>query len=306
MRRVTVALLAAGGILVAVAVAYALFGFILASSDVAAYTSDSTVVADLDFDAALANAEAAGYEVERPDSSGFHPEGIDALDRELGSDYEAFRVVFYYGPGFGAEPNDGATAGRMEAVLYTDEGKAEVEFFREDPRGPFSAADLPPDDWMTERLVLLFEVDDARAREYVADVQASVEDDERLVPGVTVTEPVDFHAVYDEFAGRADEVTTTESDGQGWHERRYHADGERFGGLDLVLARAEITHEDGGHTYVVNLDRGGGVALTVLADGGEEIPETEYRAVFHEMFDEMGLPPQAVERLTFEYDPSVW
>ena len=40
---------------------------------------------------------------------------------------------------------------------------------------------------------------------------------------------------------------------------------------------------------------------------GEKIPEEEYRAVFKEMFENMGLPQEAVDRIEFFYSSSlIW
>ncbi|MDD4332242.1 MAG: hypothetical protein PHD26_08335 [Methanosarcinaceae archaeon] len=39
---------------------------------------------------------------------------------------------------------------------------------------------------------------------------------------------------------------------------------------------------------------------------GKEIPEKEYRAVFREMFEALGLPAEKVEEVKLEYSPSVW
>ncbi len=38
---------------------------------------------------------------------------------------------------------------------------------------------------------------------------------------------------------------------------------------------------------------------------GEKIPEEEYRAVFREMFENMGLPREAVDRFEFSYSTSL-
>jgi len=42
------------------------------------------------------------------------------------------------------------------------------------------------------------------------------------------------------------------------------------------------------------------------ASAGKKIPEEEYRAVFKEMFEKLGLPAKKVDELEFEYNPSVW
>jgi len=54
--------------------------------------------------------------------------------------------------------------------------------------------------------------------------------------------------------------------------------------------------------YIVELDASGKVRLEIVmppGSSGETIPEDEYRAVFREMFEEMGLSPEAVGSFEF-------
>lgn len=39
---------------------------------------------------------------------------------------------------------------------------------------------------------------------------------------------------------------------------------------------------------------------------GQKIPEDEYRSIFKEIFENLGLPPEKVDDMEFEYIPSVW
>ena len=279
---------------------YALFGLVLVGSDVASYASEGVVVAELEYDEVLANADAAGYAVERVGSSGFHPQGIDELDAELGPEYEVFRMIFEY-----------SDESRMWATIYAAEGVTEVRFFVDDLRGPFTAEHLPPDDWVIERFVLAFDVDETTAENYLDALKKDIRTTDPSTPGastptVTVGESVDFSTVHDEFTNRATNVTTSETDGSGWHERRYYVEDTRIGGVDFVVERATIEHRADGHTFIVHVDRLGGVNAGAESHPSRIFEEDEVRAVVREMFVDIGIPPDTVDRLEFEYRGSVW
>lgn len=289
-------------LVVAVLAAYAAFGLLLVVTDVASYTSEGATVSDLDYDAVLDRAGAAGYEVERVDSSGFHPDGIEDLDEDLGPDYEVFRVVFIH------------EDGELWATFYADEGIAEVSVFVDSSHrtGSVTADDLPPDAWLLERFTVLFEMDDATAASYVEALEADLDASEPSDPGagtpsVTVDEPVTFQATYEEFTSQATRVETMSVPGEGWHERAYYDDDDqRLGRLEFVLGRATITHEVAGRTYRLHVDRHGGVRAEATAPVYRSLEEDEVREAFRGMFEELGIPPETVDHLQFEYRGSVW
>ena len=39
---------------------------------------------------------------------------------------------------------------------------------------------------------------------------------------------------------------------------------------------------------------------------GKEIPEEEYRTVFREMFENVGLPAKKLDEIELNYTPSIW
>lgn len=160
LKRVSVTAAAASGISIA-----GCLGII--SSDRARYFSASTIsVDDFDYDATKATAETAGYTVDGPyygtlkeTSVGFHPDGIDELDAQFGTDYRVDHVVFHY-----------SSTTRVTAGFRED---SDTELHLRDERAwmgpdPFLPEYLPDEDWLIERLTLLFDIESERAREYVA------------------------------------------------------------------------------------------------------------------------------------------
>ncbi|WP_418285012.1 hypothetical protein [Halorubrum sp. DTA46] len=288
------------GVVIVGVAAYAVFAGVLIGSDVASYSSDGVTVSDLEYEDTLDRAAAAGYAVERVGSSGFHPEGIDELDAELGPEYEAFRVVF-----------DHSETKRLWATFYAAEGVTVVTFFADDNRGEFTVDDLPPDEWIVDRLTLLFEMDEATAESYVEEVKEDVRTGDPSEPGastpsIRVEEPVDFRSVYDELPTRATTVNESSSPGSGWHVREYYAADEKLGSIEFVLSRATVTHEADGYTYRVHLDYHGGVEVDAQTRAYRSFEEEDVRAVFRQMFEEMGIPPETVDHLQLEYRGSVW
>lgn len=287
LRAVAVVVLA---LAVVVAAGYAVFAFVLVSSDTSSYTANTTV--DYEFDEVLANAEERGFQVQIEDSSGFHPEGVERLDAELGPNYEINRVVFYHA--------DGA---RIEANVFADEGKTELVLFGPDFE-PLSPDELP-EDWMVERIQLLFGVDEPTAREYVDEMRAEMTDGDVPIPRTAATERLQFQQLYAEFDG-VDRTTRTSGNGQGWIEYHYAVDAAPVGELHFVAERATLTDREGRYSYILNVDRIDGVGVTVHGPAGQELTDAELRDRVRDRFVAVGLPAEAVDDLTFEYDGSVW
>ena len=300
MNRVRLVVVAVVGTVVAVAAGYALFAGVLIGADVASYTSDGVTVSDLAYEDALAGADAAGYDVERVGSSGFHPAGINELDADLGPDYEAFRVTF-----------DHSASTRLSATFYAEEGLTVVTLFADDAGADLTVEDLPPEEWLLDRLTLLFEMDDATAAAYVDKFETAVSTGDPTEPGastpsVEVDEPVAFRTAYDDLTTRATAVDATATPGSGWHERVYRAGDERLGSAEFVLSRAIVTHEVDGYTYRVHVDYHGGVAVDAQTRASREFEADAVRAAFREIFEAMGIPPKTADHVQFSYRGSVW
>lgn len=300
MKRHQLILLAIGGIVVAILGAYALFALVLIGSDVASYSSDGVTVSNLEFEDVLAKAEAAGYTVERVESSGFRPEGIDELDAELGSGYEVFRIIF-----------DHTDDSRIWATVDADEGVTTVTFFADDVGGPFTVEHLPPDDWVIDRFTLLFEMDEATSSDHLDALKADIRAQDPSTPGantptLVIDEPFAFQAVYADVTNRASEVRLDSTPGTGWHERRYIHNGSQIGGIDFVLPRATVTHQADRHTFQVHVDAHGGVSVGAETRAWRTLEEETVKTEIREMFVEMGIPPATIDHLHLEYQGSVW
>jgi hypothetical protein len=92
-------------------------------------------------------------------------------------------------------------------------------------------------------------------------------------------------------------------------EEVFLKNGNRLGSVRCFVPEAEVVNYDKENKYIVELDASGKVRLEIIMPPGsrETIPEEEYRAVFREMFEEMGLSPEAVDSFEFFASSSrVW
>ncbi|WP_435118520.1 hypothetical protein [Halolamina sp. C58] len=265
----------------------------------ASYSTLGDSVSDLDYDAALDRARSAGYAVESPfyvnarNRIGL-PLDVPALADRFGEGARAVLVRFHYsGTRFLEADFTGVTAPRLVAV---DEELGVEQ--------PFRPVNLPPADWLRERIELLFPDADADALAAELGAEASRTEDPFVTVGVDA-DP-DFAGTHTAFADRATATTASETQGDGWVDLAFAAEGTEFGSFAIVVPSARISTTDAGHEYEIKLDHAGGFRLQVTLPAGEELPEAEYRGVFREMFAAVGLPADRVAGYEFEYSPSVW
>ena len=178
---------------------------------------------------------------------------------------------------------------RLTATVFADEGKTELVFWGAnfEPVDP----DSLPEAWTVERITRTLGVNEATARGYVDEMRAALTDDVRVAQ-TYADERLQFAAVYDEFSALGSPEVQTPSDGQGWVEYHYAIDGEVVGELAFVVGRATLTDRGGRYTHVLNVDRTGGVGVTVTGPPGKELPDARLRESVRERFAEVGIPPR--------------
>lgn len=284
---------------VAAAAITALAGCGLGPGADAAYYHATGPALDVDYDAVVDAARDADYSVDGPyyvgtkePSVGFHPTGIAELDDLLGPDYRVFGVTVYYTQQVFLECWFSSTP---TVSLFDDRLVGEA----------FDVTSFPPEAWLVRNLTLAFEMEPSRAREYVGSLEAAVADGTDS-PSVEVTESPTFPRTYESLSDQATSSTASDSYGDGWYELTLVRESERLAAIDFVVQSTKVVHRQGEHVYTLKLDRLGGFNLTIELPPQERIPEEEYRAVFREMFTTVGLPPEVVDDLTFEYTPTVW
>ncbi|WP_178917184.1 hypothetical protein [Natronomonas gomsonensis] len=284
--------------LTATGLTVALAGCSILGADHATYWSDSGQL-DVDYDGVMAAAREAGYEVEEPyyvndtETRGVHPDGLTDLDERFGPDYRVFGFSRYH------------TETVFLEVSLTGEQPSMGLF---DDRGAFEGIpvdSVPPEAWLIEQFTLVFDVFETDAREYAAALREQAAEGTDT-PRVEVSEPLDFPGFYGAVESERTDVLGSETGGDGWYNETSLRDGQRFATVAFIVQSMAVIHHDGSRRYRLKLDRLGGFNLEVRLPVGEEIPEEEYRGVFRQLFEDVGLPPETVDDLTFEYSPSVW
>lgn len=269
-------------------------------SDAAYYWSDPGQVGsgDADYEAVDSNARETGYTVEEPyyvngrEPGGIHPEGIGHLDEWLGPDYRVYGFGFYHSPPVLLSVG---LAGGTTLAVYDDRTVMD----------DFPVESFPSEEWLVERIRLSFDVGEETAATYAADLREQVVEGTQT-PRIDVSEPVTFPAVYAHFEDERTDAIGSETSGDGWYAETSLRDEDRFAEVDFVVQSLAVVHRDGNREYRLKLDRLGGFNLRIELPAGEEIPETEYREVFREMFEDVGLDPEHVDGMEFEYTSSIW
>jgi len=289
--RLRIVAIVAVAIVVLVAASYAVFALVLGAFDQSTYTANAT--ADYDYDGVLDGAREVGYDVRTVDSSGFHPDGVTELDAELGPDYEVVGVTYYHDGGI-----------RLEFDVFAEDELTQLAVYG--PAYEPVSADELPEAWLVQRITLALGVDEATARRYVDEMRAATTDDDLPIPETDADERLQFAAVYDELDGYGTPETRTWDDGQGGLVYNFTSDGEAVGHLTFIVGRAELTDRENRHRYVFNVDRVGGIGVTVHGPAGGEVPEAELRERIRDRFVAIGIPGDAADDLEFAYDGSVW
>ncbi|RAW46247.1 hypothetical protein DQW50_05630 [Halorubrum sp. 48-1-W] len=279
------------------AVTVSLAGCSSSGADHASYWSESRQL-DIDYDAVLTAARDTGYTVDEPyyvgtkDARGVHPAGVADFDDRFGPEYRVFGFTFFPAEYVFVE------------VWLTDETPTVTLI---DDRGfdEFPVESVPPEAWLIDRLTLAFDISETTARDHVADLREQVAEGTSN-PSIDVDASVSFPRVYEAIETERTDASGSETGGDGWYKETSYRDGTRYATVDIIVQSAEIKHEDGDRTYTIELDRLGGLYVTIGLPVGEEIPEDEYRQVLRDMFEDVGLPTEVVDDLTFEYAGSIW
>jgi hypothetical protein len=290
---------------VLVAFLYASFAFILVSSDHASYhTEVGQNLGQIDHEEIIQRAKDAGYYVHGPfyvnvrakEATGIYPEDMPYMQEHLGDEFLLDHATYY--------DNEETV---MEIMFLADD-RATVMFFnhsRPDPYiSPFEVKHLPQDSWIIERLMVAFGFDRQQAGYELEELKSSI--DEGKQAKMEISHSVLPDAIYKDL-----EIMSTNSEfsltyGEGNTMLYFYADGLLAGRMSFMVPNQRIIHKIDDVEYTIKADRLGGVDLEIILPVGEQVPEERYRTVFREMFKNIGLAEEDVDKFSFQYSPSVW
>lgn len=288
------------------------------------YYSEEVDIGSFDYNSVLTKAEKAGYEVEGSwpwpgNFSGFEPGDVPELRESFGSDALVQDIRLNYNENselmvFVCE--NGTEAGIGTCVAISN-------FSHSDPHSPLQLSEFPEDSWMLEKLGLLFGPDEKTPEKYLESLKKAAQN-QTWDAEIQVNESPDFPAVYAYLTENSDDSDSSYNSGLGFYgcprivsdtKEVFLKDGNQVGSVRYFVPEARVvTYDKGnryiGNRYIVELDSSGRVRLEIImhvGSSGESIPEEEYRAIFREMFEELGLSPEAVDSFEFFASSSrVW
>lgn len=274
------------------------------------YYSEAVNVGPIDYNDELAKAEEAGYTVKGSwpwpgnYNSGFGPWEVEEVREKFGNATVVKEVRLYY------DSNS-----ELVVCKYGEQPETYLVFINtthQDLNSSLKPSEYPEEEWMLEMIGLLFDLDEATSQFYLTELKTAAQNQTWDVK-IQVNESLDFPSVYEYLqknstSSRPDvtAVLTKGSDA----EEIFLKNKSRLGYIKYFIPTAEVETFDNGNRYKLELRASGDVKLEVImprGSSGETIPEEEYRAVFREMFNNMGLPPEAVDRFEFFYSSSlIW
>jgi hypothetical protein len=271
------------------------------------YYSEAVNVGPVDYNAELAKAEEAGYTIRGswpwPGDyySGFEPGEVAEVKDKFGNATVVQEVRLYY------DSNS-----ELVVCKYDRQPETYLAFTNTahlDLNSPLAPSEYPEEEWTLEMLGLLFDLDEATSRLYLTELKAAAQNqtwDVRL----QVNESLDFPSVYgylkENSINSRPDVTAVLAQGSD-AEEIFIRNESKLGYIKYFIPTAEVETFENKNKYKLELRASGDVKLEILmpiGSSGETIPEEEYRAVFREMFENMGLTPEAIDRFEFFYSTS--
>ncbi|HII80077.1 MAG TPA: hypothetical protein HA261_06735 [Methanosarcina sp.] len=277
------------------------------------YYSEKVDIGSLDYSSVLTKAEKASYEVEGSwpwpgNFSGFEPGDVPEVRERFGSAALAQNIRLNYNEN--SELMVFICENEFESEAGTGTYVAISNFSHSDLESPLQLSEFPDDSWMLEKFGLLFGLDEKASEKYLEALKKAAQN-QTWDAEIQVNESPDFPAVYAYLMKNSDELGYGSSLGiNAYPTEIFLKDGNRMGSVTYLVPEARVVTHDNGNRYIVELDASGKVRLEIImppGSSGETISEEEYRAVFREMFGELGLSPEAVDSFEFFHSSSrIW
>lgn len=286
------------------------------------YYSEEVDIGSFDYNSVLTKAEKAGYEVEGSwpwpgNFSGFEPGDVPGIRENFGNAVFVQDIRLNYNENCELMVftcKDGSEDGTGTCIAVSN-------FSHSDPESPLQLSEFPDDSWMLEKLGLLFDLDEKASEKYLEALKKAAQN-QAWNAEIQVNESPDFLTVYAYLTESSDDSSYKSGLGFYGHPRIgsdtkevFLKNGNQVGSVRYFVPEARVvTYDKGnryiGNRYIVELGASGKVRLEIImhvGSSGETIPEEEYRAFFREMFEELGLSPEAVDSFEFFVSSSrVW
>lgn len=247
---------------------------------------------------AVSSAKGAGYDYSVNNGpGGVNPGLIEGLDPRLGSDFRVNSMDLYY------------SNSSWFSISFLNNGDSTFSFWNEDPLAKYRPEDLPKREWVVNKFKIIYGMNEKEIEAYLPAENWGVND--IFFEQVTITRHPDIAAIRRHLLEGSTSSTfdAENSAGEGGSTETFYNGSEKIGSISYFVQAAEISFKEGSSTYTVHIDRLGGVRLYISLrsdSSGNKIPEKEYRAVFKRIFIDLGLPPEKVDEVEFEYGEGFW
>ena len=272
---------------------YGGFGLSLIALDQASYHGNDLYIGPIDYDSVLAKVEDSGYDIGGDAKSNLiEPGSVEALEERFKDGYMVHRVALYY--------NENTYENTYLEFCKYESPETVITLWNPNHS---DVSDFPDDSWMLEMLGLSLGLNETGSREFLERLKLEVA---KQYVHISTNESVDFPAIYAYL--NQSSTKTVVSSGM-WNDEEFYRDGKKIGYIAYIIPEISVGTSHHFNRYTLHVSSSGSVRADISmhrASAGKKIPEEEYRAVFKEMFENLGLPAEKVDELEFEYNPSVW
>lgn len=272
-------------------------------NDQASYYGDTVDVGPIDYNSVITKAEKAGYDLSGPytrldKANLIEPGNIESLDKRFKTGYRVSRIALYYNLNTYLEFKKDEKNQTL-VTLYN--------YSHHDDAGditPQMPSMFPDGSWMLKMLEMSLGLNETESEEFLKKLKNETSNKKGIV-SLTTKESVDFPAVY---AYLNQSNTTTRIGSDTWNEDKFYRNG-KIGCVQFVIPETTITRTHNSNKYNIYVSSSGLVRTDIdmpTGSAGKEIPEEEYRTVFREMFENIGLPVEKLDESELNYSPSIW
>jgi hypothetical protein len=277
---------------------------LIASSDQASYYGDMVDVGPIDYNSVVTKAEKAGYYLSgsytRLDEANLiEPGNIESLEKRFKTGYGVSRVGLYYNLNtyleFKKDENNQTLVTLFNYSHHDDTGDIT----------PQLPSMFPDDSWMLKMLGMSLGLNETDSGKFLKKLKNEVPNQKGFV-SLTTNESVDFPAVY-AYLNQSSTKTAIGSDT--WNEDKFYRNDKKTGYVGFVIPETTIIRMHNSNKYSIYVSSSGLLRADIAmpsGSAGKEIPEEEYRTVFREMFENLGLPTEKLDEIKLYYSPSIW
>lgn len=273
---------------------------LMSINDQASYSGDTVDIGPIDYNSVITKAEKAGYGLSGPytrmdKANLIEPGNIEFLEKRFKTGYKISRIALYYNLNTYLEFRKDEKNQTL-VTLYN--------YSHHDNAGditPQMPSMFPEDPWMLKMLGMGLGLNEIDSGEFLKKLKNEASNKKGFV-SLTTKENVDFPAVYT-YLNQSKKTTFIGT------EDKFYRNDTKLGCVGFVIPETIITRKYNSNKYNIYVNSTGIIRIDIMmptGSAGKKIPEEEYRIVFREMFENVGLPAKKLDEIELNYTPSIW